>query len=185
MSVQISCGDGGCVFGHPGGMHTNGGCKCLMGIMPHDRRLSLRDRIRALRAERDQARAECDEWEGVLRGIESKHEAVKAERDQARAELDSALTELEQYGEAYANVDPVKPGQTTEQNMLLVIRERDQARAEVERLRAIYEETFTRWIKERDELKAAARALLLAAKAGFKFGSPVIDVRLKALEGLL
>lgn len=23
------CSDGGCVFGHPGGMHTNGGCHCL------------------------------------------------------------------------------------------------------------------------------------------------------------
>ena len=23
------CGDGGCVFGHPGGMQTNGGCQCL------------------------------------------------------------------------------------------------------------------------------------------------------------
>lgn len=25
---SLSCGDGNCVFGHPGGMHTNGGCKC-------------------------------------------------------------------------------------------------------------------------------------------------------------
>jgi len=23
------CSDGGCVFGPPGGMHTNGGCECL------------------------------------------------------------------------------------------------------------------------------------------------------------
>lgn len=23
------CSDGGCVFGHPGGAHTNGGCHCL------------------------------------------------------------------------------------------------------------------------------------------------------------
>lgn len=26
---DFGCSDGGCVFGHPGGMHTNGGCKCL------------------------------------------------------------------------------------------------------------------------------------------------------------
>lgn len=25
----IGCTDGGCVFGHPGGMHTNGGCACI------------------------------------------------------------------------------------------------------------------------------------------------------------
>lgn len=26
------CTDGGCIFGHPGGMHTNGGCSCLKAI---------------------------------------------------------------------------------------------------------------------------------------------------------
>lgn len=26
---KIGCTDGGCVFGHPGGMHTNGGCACI------------------------------------------------------------------------------------------------------------------------------------------------------------
>lgn len=26
---QAGCGDGGCIFGHPGGQHTNGGCRCL------------------------------------------------------------------------------------------------------------------------------------------------------------
>lgn len=25
----VGCTDGGCVFGHAGGMHTNGGCACL------------------------------------------------------------------------------------------------------------------------------------------------------------
>jgi len=25
----IGCHDGSCVFGHPGGMTTNGGCQCL------------------------------------------------------------------------------------------------------------------------------------------------------------
>ena len=27
--TQINCSDGGCIFGHPGGMATNGGCKCV------------------------------------------------------------------------------------------------------------------------------------------------------------
>ena len=27
----LPCSDGGCVFGHPGGMHTNGGCQHLKG----------------------------------------------------------------------------------------------------------------------------------------------------------
>jgi hypothetical protein len=26
---NIGCSDGGCVFGHQGGMHTNGGCQCM------------------------------------------------------------------------------------------------------------------------------------------------------------
>lgn len=27
---DVGCSDGSCVFGHPGGMCTNGGCHCLM-----------------------------------------------------------------------------------------------------------------------------------------------------------
>lgn len=26
------CSDGGCIFGHIGGMHTNGGCRCAHNI---------------------------------------------------------------------------------------------------------------------------------------------------------
>lgn len=28
FGADIGCSDGHCVFGHPGGMHTNGGCRC-------------------------------------------------------------------------------------------------------------------------------------------------------------
>lgn len=28
------CTDGGCIFGHPGGMHTNGGCECVKDRNP-------------------------------------------------------------------------------------------------------------------------------------------------------
>ena len=27
FGIPLNCSDGGCVFGHPGGMHTNGGCQ--------------------------------------------------------------------------------------------------------------------------------------------------------------
>lgn len=43
---KIGCTDGGCIYGHPGGMHTNGGCKCvkerdLIEIRRHAQRLSV------------------------------------------------------------------------------------------------------------------------------------------------
>lgn len=31
---DLGCSDGGCVFGSPGGMHTNGGCECLKERKP-------------------------------------------------------------------------------------------------------------------------------------------------------
>ncbi len=47
------CSDGNCVFGHPGGMHTNGGCKCMPLKMMPGERVDLRKAIIALREERD------------------------------------------------------------------------------------------------------------------------------------
>lgn len=38
---QAGCGDGGCIFGHPGGQHTNGGCRCLTSDI-HDTRIVAR-----------------------------------------------------------------------------------------------------------------------------------------------
>ena len=29
FGVEAGCGDGYCVYGHPGGQHTNGGCRCI------------------------------------------------------------------------------------------------------------------------------------------------------------
>lgn len=29
FGAEIGCSDGGCIYGHPGGMHTNGGCGCV------------------------------------------------------------------------------------------------------------------------------------------------------------
>ena len=28
----LGCSDGGCIFGHRGGMHTNGGCHCVPSL---------------------------------------------------------------------------------------------------------------------------------------------------------
>lgn len=45
------CTDGGCIFGHPGGMHTNGGCACIKEIRPTELRLRFQRNIQMLRAE--------------------------------------------------------------------------------------------------------------------------------------
>lgn len=41
------CTDGGCIFGHPGGMHTNGGCHCLpnMRLLTYDEYHAIRRKI--------------------------------------------------------------------------------------------------------------------------------------------
>ncbi len=50
---QHGCSDGGCVFGHPGGMHTNSGCKCIPTTFGAYERTQLRITILSLRNERD------------------------------------------------------------------------------------------------------------------------------------
>lgn len=53
------CTDGGCIFGHPGGMHTNGGCACVKELrMEPEMRMRfirnirlLREKVRHLREE--------------------------------------------------------------------------------------------------------------------------------------
>lgn len=45
MSV---CGDNSCMFGPPGGMGTNGGCRCLIDVEQR-LRLPIRARVAALR----------------------------------------------------------------------------------------------------------------------------------------
>lgn len=39
---HVGCSDGGCVFGHPGGMRTNGGCVCIKSTHPIDLRRTIR-----------------------------------------------------------------------------------------------------------------------------------------------
>lgn len=47
----VGCTDGGCLFGHPGGMHTNGGCECASELRPTWLRLKVMRNVRLLRAE--------------------------------------------------------------------------------------------------------------------------------------
>ena len=55
---DVGCSDGHCVFGHLGGMHTNGGCRCArhlpertVAMLQH---VALHLAAEALAAERDQ-----------------------------------------------------------------------------------------------------------------------------------
>jgi hypothetical protein len=43
------CSDHDCIFGHPGGMGTNGGCACLRHIYPQELRRRFRQNIWKLR----------------------------------------------------------------------------------------------------------------------------------------
>jgi hypothetical protein len=56
---DVGCSDGHCVFGHPGGMHTNGGCKCWRDLPERTAcrmlgTIALHLAAEALTAERDQ-----------------------------------------------------------------------------------------------------------------------------------
>ena len=75
------CTDGGCIFGHPGGMHTNGGCHCLRDVRPTTQRLRLMRNVHLLVKEVRQ-----------LRGNLSLAEEGLANATQETAELRSALT---------------------------------------------------------------------------------------------
>lgn len=45
------CTDGGCIFGHPGGMHTNGGCACMRELRPFAFRRRMVQNIQLYRRE--------------------------------------------------------------------------------------------------------------------------------------
>ena len=59
----LGCSDGSCVFGHPGGMHTNGGCHCVPSLsvfhtMSADERIELRNKIKKLAQQNKELREE-------------------------------------------------------------------------------------------------------------------------------
>ena len=55
MGENACCCDAGCVFGHPGGMATNGGCRCLEHVSP-----TLRARLYKLSRVARQALADVE-----------------------------------------------------------------------------------------------------------------------------
>lgn len=59
----VACSDGGCVFGHPGGMATNGGCKCLLGLPDNRRRIVMRA-LRVIRMDLPQLLSELQGQRG-------------------------------------------------------------------------------------------------------------------------
>lgn len=82
------CTDGSCAFGHPGGMHTNGGCKCVASLseMKHwtpSERIALRDKIKALAASRSALLSEVrrlrEAGERVRRAFEAHAECREPE----------------------------------------------------------------------------------------------------------
>lgn len=63
-SPQVEgCSDHGCIWGHRGGMGTNGGCGCLKDLMrlPLEVRHRLQRNIKAMQRELEELRQFCDE----------------------------------------------------------------------------------------------------------------------------
>jgi hypothetical protein len=95
MPRDYGCGDNSCLFGPPGGMATNGGCRCLTNakwdIGENRRRvqrgiLRIMDKNRRLRAVAEAARDFMDE-------------VVCIEGNQTLEDLEHALTALETLDE--------------------------------------------------------------------------------------
>lgn len=94
------CGDGGCVFRAPSskGQHTNAGCRCLPLRMTPAERVRLREQIRSLVVELDEARERLSGvGVGVVEYLAARDAATREwgraneaerERDEARAARD-------------------------------------------------------------------------------------------------
>ena len=75
----LGCSDGGCIFGHRGGMHTNGGCHCVPSLstfhtMTTDERIELRNKIKKLAAQNKVLREEMCRLEQIMR--DQRHAAI-------------------------------------------------------------------------------------------------------------
>jgi hypothetical protein len=129
----------------------------------YDEKLKLEAEIVALEAERDEARAALAKRSGVaeLRGLEAANRVLRAERDEARAALavphDSSINHPHEYAPDYREMYHTERGcamkmmrgkQDAETLVVSLRAELEQAKAEIERLHALYEhyETdFTSW----------------------------------------
>ena len=68
---DIGCSDGSCLYGHPGGLQTNGGCSCLKEHNPavmrqHAMRLAAIAKVLAAVAGDDENAAWCAGYEHGL-----------------------------------------------------------------------------------------------------------------------
>jgi len=77
-TLGLGCTDHGCIWGHDGGMGTNGGCHCLMD----DDRKTLRAANRAVRMMRQELAAlrECAKVTATEHPKTARH-AITAERE--------------------------------------------------------------------------------------------------------
>jgi len=116
MDKVQGCCDHNCIFGHPGGMGTNGGCRCLDLHRNPDRRIRAMKNILALRAQLDEARAELAKARTgqILTDKDLLSAVITAVMSGKQAERDEAVRKLQRH-------------------ILRVEEERDQREAECER----------------------------------------------------
>jgi len=100
MSEQeyYGCTDGNCIFGHPGGMHTNGGCRCLSEVRPASERIRITRGISQIKQERDALRAEVDklmaENADIRRLLGKMRDQTDRAADQAEGDIENLRAEL-------------------------------------------------------------------------------------------
>jgi hypothetical protein len=83
---DMACTDHGCIYGHPGGMGTNGGCHCLTEVRDVDDRRQISAAIRRGR--------EAEKWGAAWR---EKALELEKERDELRAQLKLAVGAVNRF----------------------------------------------------------------------------------------
>jgi hypothetical protein len=84
LGLDVGCSDSGCIWGSPGGMCTNGGCRCLD---PRDDKTSSLEARRFARVAQHLA-AEVERIDGectaLAKDLASKHESQRSLRTESR-----------------------------------------------------------------------------------------------------
>ena len=70
--MEFGCSDGGCIFGHKRGMHTNGGCRCLQRDMSQDQYMRVKRGINFLRQENERLNKEVDHLMICLNNVDGR-----------------------------------------------------------------------------------------------------------------
>ncbi len=69
LYTTLDCGDNSCLYqdrSKPGGVRTNGGCRCFRGILHTDKRMyveRLFHEVKRIRAKLDRAEEWFDDWD--------------------------------------------------------------------------------------------------------------------------